>query len=173
VGEQPTRDGAAGRGVPGRTRRVHGGEFPDAEPVTVEQLLARQDTSVGRRRAARRVEDRIPVAPAEPPPVVRAGLPPVPGAPAMPTPQTGLPAVPGAPRFLPKAARPPVPGAPAAWEPDARPSRRSGPIPPLPGRFPRPSRRAAPARGCRADPPARPRAPAGAGWCGRWSRWPR
>jgi LCP family protein required for cell wall assembly len=136
VGEQPTRDGAAGRGVPGRTRRAHGGEFPDAEPVTVEQLLARQDTSVGRRRAARRVEDRIPVAPAEPPPVVRAGLPPVPGAPAMPTPQTGLPAVPGAPRFLPKAARPPVPGAPAAWEPDARPSRRSGPIPPLPGRFP-------------------------------------
>ncbi|SDE36944.1 transcriptional attenuator, LytR family [Blastococcus fimeti] len=29
-----------------------------------------------------------------------------------------------------------MPGAPAAWEPEARPSRRSGPIPPLPGTLP-------------------------------------
>ncbi|MET0765762.1 MAG: LCP family protein [Blastococcus sp.] len=138
VGEHPTRDGAAGRGVPGRTRRAHDGESPGAEPLTVEQLLARQGSTVGRRRAARRVEDRIPVAPAEPPPVVRGGLPPVPGAPAIPTPQAGLPPVPGAARVLAQAGRLPVPGAPAAWEPDARPSRRSGPIPPLPGRPPPP-----------------------------------
>ena len=135
VGDRPTRDDAGSRGVPGRTRRAHDGEHPGAEPVTVEQLLARQGSSVGRRRAARRVEERMPVAPAEPPPVVRAGLPPVPGAKSTPaptpSPQAGLPPVPAA-------LRPPAPAAPPPWEPDVRPSRRSGPIPPLPGRVPPP-----------------------------------
>src|SRR5215211_5275520 len=46
VGDQPTRDGAGGRdvsgGVPGRTRRSRDGDPSGAEPVTVEQLLARQ-----------------------------------------------------------------------------------------------------------------------------------
>ena len=57
VGEQPTWDGAGTRGVPGRTRRAHDDDRPGAEPVTVEQLLARQGSATGRRRAARRVEE--------------------------------------------------------------------------------------------------------------------
>ena len=46
VGEQPTWDGADSRGVPGRTRRAREGDGRAAEPVTVEQLLARQGGSV-------------------------------------------------------------------------------------------------------------------------------
>jgi LCP family protein required for cell wall assembly len=148
VGEQPTRDGAGGRdvsgGVPGRTRRSRDGDRSGAEPVTVEQLLARQDGAVSRRRAARRVEEppqealsrrsaRIPVDPA---PAIRSGLPPVPGAGAGAMRQAGLPPVPAPPvQPAPQGGLPPVPGParPAAWEPDSRPSRRSGPIPPLPG----------------------------------------
>ena len=44
---------------------------------------------------------------------------------------------------MPQLSRPPVPvlDPPAAWEPAARPSRRSGPIPPLPGRVPPPPAR--------------------------------
>jgi LCP family protein required for cell wall assembly len=106
--------------------------------VTVEQLLARQGDGAVRRRAARRAADPVPER-ATPPEraddasAVRAGLPPVPGA-ARPasrhaSAQPGLPPVPG-----PQAGLPPVPGrGPAAWAPDERPSRRSGPIPPLPG----------------------------------------
>ena len=157
VGDEPTRDGAGSRGVAGRTRRAHDGEHPGAQPVTVEQLVARQSSSVGRRRAARRVEEPIPVAPAEPPPVVRSGLPPVPGAPPPPTPQPGLPPVPATPRVLPQTLRPPVPDrAPAAWEPDARPSRRSGPIPPLPGRVPPPGPAASRPRTTTPRKPERP-----------------
>ena len=80
VGEQPRWDGAGTRGVPGRTRRAHDGDHPGGEPVTVEQLVARQGSAIGRRRAARRVEE--PVEPVRPDdvPEVRAGLPPVPGA---------------------------------------------------------------------------------------------
>ncbi|MCF6509055.1 LytR family transcriptional regulator, partial [Blastococcus sp. MG754426] len=54
MGDQPARDGAGDRDLPGRTR---GGRTPRggaAEPVTVEQLLARQGNDVGGRRAARR-----------------------------------------------------------------------------------------------------------------------
>jgi LCP family protein required for cell wall assembly len=150
VGEQPTRDGAGGhgnshggsRGVPERSRRSRDGEQSAADPVTVEQLLARQGSAVGsRRRAARRVEEpreqrpqaRITV---EPAPAVRSGLPPVPGAGNGAVRQGGLPPVPGAAaRPAPQTGLPPVPlpARPAAWEPDGRPSRRSGPIPPLPG----------------------------------------
>ena len=160
VGEQPRWDGGrnghgVSRGVPGRTRRAREGEVSAAEPVTVEQLLARQgDSGVGR-RAARRIEE---------PPAVRAGLPPVPGASAAGVRQPGLPPVPGAAaRSGPQPGLPPVPvidRPPSSWEPADRPSRRSGPIPPLPGRVPpappdagRPPRRPprAPER-----PPARP-----------------
>jgi LCP family protein required for cell wall assembly len=136
VGEQPRRDGAGGRDVPGRTRRDD--RTPTSESVTVEQLIARQGSStVGRRRAARRVEEPAPQILDEQP-AVRAGLPPVPGA----VRQAGLPPVPGAPsRPGVQAGLPPVPvapGPPSAWEPDSRPSRRSGPVPPLPGLAPPP-----------------------------------
>ena len=138
VGEQPRRDGT------GRSRRAD----RSSEPVTVEQVLARQGSTVGRRRAARRVEEPPAWPPQDPPPAVRAGLPPVPGAPGGAVRQPGLPPVPGAAvRPAPQAGLPPVPmslsapsvptpappRAPASWEPDSRPSRRSGPIPPLPG----------------------------------------
>jgi LCP family protein required for cell wall assembly len=66
----------------------------------------------------------------------------VPGAAGGAARQAGLPPVPGAAgRPAAQPARPPVPSAdrPAAWAPDERPSRRSGPIPPLPGRAPLPS----------------------------------
>ena len=142
MGDQPTRDGAGGQGNayggPGRTRRSRDGASTGADPVTVEQLVARQGSTVGRRRAARRVEEPVdrPHAPVEAEPA-RSGLPPVPGGAPGAVRQAGLPPVPGASaRSAPQAGLPPVPGpapAPAAWEPDSRPSRRSGPIPPLPG----------------------------------------
>ncbi|MET0763626.1 MAG: LytR C-terminal domain-containing protein [Blastococcus sp.] len=121
--------------------------------MTVEQLLARQGSAVGRRRAARRVEEPARI-PADPPPGVRAGLPPVPGGRPAAGRRPGLPPVPPASPLTPhpslpltpmpplserpdaQAGLPPVPpssGGPAGWAPDSRPSRRSGPIPPLPG----------------------------------------
>jgi LCP family protein required for cell wall assembly len=148
VGEQPTRgaDGSGvSRGAPGRTRRGREGEPGSAQPITVEQLLARQGSAVGRRRAARRVEEpplRVDKPPLraldEPLPSVPAGLPPVPGGGAAPR-RGGLPPVPALGRPAPSAGLPPIPSAarpPASWTPDSRPSRRSGPVPPLPGRFP-------------------------------------
>ncbi|MDT0274777.1 LCP family protein [Blastococcus goldschmidtiae] len=138
MGDEPTADDAGNRGGPDGSRRHRGGPAP----LTVEQLLARPGSTSGR-RAARR-EGGLPSAPAAPPPGVRNGLPPVPGAgtalpsaPPPPAPQPGLPPVPGA---APRPVRPPVAGAPAAWQPDPRPSRRSGPIPPLPGTVPPPPR---------------------------------
>jgi LCP family protein required for cell wall assembly len=153
VGDQPTWDGAGSRDVPGRTRRVRDGRSTPAEPVTVEQLLARQGSSVGRRRAARRLEE--PDLWQEPPPAVRTGLPPVPGAPsgqeAPVSRRGGLPPVPGE-RVRRIAFPAPVPvhepdDGPASWAPAGRPSRRSGPLPPLPGVGPAtgdPSRRRPP-----------------------------
>jgi LCP family protein required for cell wall assembly len=176
VGEKPTWDGSGSRGVPGRTRRSHDDAAPGADPVTVEQLVARQGgPTTGRRRAARRVEERrveepVPVRP-EDVPVVRAGLPPVPGGLAAPPPaqQAGLPPVPGAARVTPQLGLPPVPvlerGA-TVWEPDVRPSRRSGPIPPLPGLFP-PPEDAAPPRKSRPRGPGRPPASPGRRRLGR------
>jgi LCP family protein required for cell wall assembly len=156
VGDQPRRDGAGSsrdsRGTPRRTRHGQDADRAAAEPVTVEQLLARQGNSVGRRRAARRVEEpdayrrppHEPVAYRRPPvessPVRQAGRPPVPGRP--------MPAA-----AVPPPPRPPVPTPqPTGWEPDSRPSRRSGPIPPLPGLTPRPA--------TKAEKPARPGRPA-------------
>ncbi|WP_456556280.1 LCP family protein [Blastococcus sp. SYSU D00922] len=160
MGDKPTWDaGGSGvpRGGPGRSRRSRDGEQPGG--LTVEQLLSRQDTGVGRRRAARRVEEPVLRAPEEPPPAVRAGLPPVPGAAAPPARQGGLPPVPGAARPAAQPALPPVPPGPRPqvdWHPDNRPVRRSGPIPPLPGLFPPPEPADRP-RGARpARPPASP-----------------
>ncbi|RBY80330.1 LytR family transcriptional regulator [Blastococcus sp. TF02-09] len=133
MGDEPTADYAGARGVPDGSRRERGA----AEPLTVEQLLARPGSTTGGRRAARR-QGGQPSAPFAPPPGVRNGLPPVPPGSTTPPPpsQAGLPPVPGAAR----PGLPPVPGAPADWRPDARPSRRSGPIPPLPGTVPPPVR---------------------------------
>ncbi|MGY1917281.1 LCP family protein [Blastococcus sp. SYSU DS0973] len=200
MGDQPTRDGAGDGDVPGRTRRGRAAQGGAGEPVTVEQLIARQGSAVGGRRAARRgavepgrssglgrataaeAEERrrrpgrrpaadrggTTAAPdrtaarAEDVPAAQAGLPPVPGAARPPGSQAGLPPVPSAHAGAPPVAGigleeppvrsglPPVPGAhpgpppvpptpgrsPAAWAPDERPSRRSGPIPPLPGLAP-------------------------------------
>ena len=174
MGDQPTRDGGDDRRVPGRTRHGRSAGAGAAEPVTVEQLLARQGDGGSRRRAARRAESgpqqqvparRPPGSRPDDVPAVRAGLPPVPGAlrpdspapgvqpglppvpgsqagpPLLPGPQAGLPPVPGS-----QAGLPPVPGrGPASWVPEERPSRRSGPIPPLPGLAAPPGRPAAPA----------------------------
>ena len=56
MGDQPTRNGADDRDVPGRTRRSRAADGRQADPVTVEQLLARQGSAAGSRRAARRGE---------------------------------------------------------------------------------------------------------------------
>jgi LCP family protein required for cell wall assembly len=164
VGDKPTRD-AGGSGVPRSApgRRSRDGEPTGAQHITVEQLLARQDGGTSRRRAARRAEQPVLRAPEEPPPVVRAGLPPVPGA-ARPAAQPGLPPVPAAPPSAPAVSAPPAVPAPAGtrppagFAPDRGPVRRSGPVPPLPGRFPPPGTdgppRGRPARAPR--PPASP-----------------
>ncbi len=83
-------------------------------PVTVEQLLARQGGSTGRRAARRTGEVPIPLAPGESLPPHRGPLPPVPGTPADPQESAG-----------PRRGLPPVPGAPAGVQ-------RSAPVPPLP-----------------------------------------
>lgn len=156
VGDEPRADDARRRGVSDGSRRRR----TDAEPLTVEQLLGRSGTTAHRRRAARR-EGATPSAPAAPPPGVRDGLPPVPGGRAAtppPTPQAGLPPVPGA---APRPVRPPVQAGPASWGPESRPSRRSGPIPPLPGTVP-PLPGTTPPTGRRVRPsrsPARPTTP--------------
>lgn len=185
MGDQPTRGGAGDRDAPGRNRRSRSGAGSGVEPLTVEQLLARQGGAPGgapgRRRAARRADGSpaVPVAPAEPPAGVRGGMPPVPD----PAPRAGLPPVPAAPARrgepLPSVRRsepvgsgvplppvrhsapvPPLPGLPrsttaAPAGPDARPVRRSGPVPPLPGRTP-PSRPSGPGDRTRRRFPSRP-----------------
>ena len=151
---------------------------PGAEPVTVEQLLARQGSATGRRRAARRVEE--PVEPRRSGPRSRAGSArrrsrPCPGAlrPPVPAPQAGLPPVA---RRRPRRVTPAA-GAAARPRPRAerrrcgsrtvRPSRRSGPDPAparaLPAAAARPPRRPGRARPRAPRAAARP-APAGAGW---------
>ncbi|MBW8765862.1 MAG: LCP family protein, partial [Geodermatophilales bacterium] len=161
MGDQPRRDGAVDRGVPGRPRR---GERPGAEAITVEQLLARQERAVGRRRADRRADEPRLTAPADPPPVVRDGLPPVPGAPARRTVRPGLPPVPPSGLSHPSEPLPsgPMPArlfpsarVPVA-DPDGRPSRMSGPIPPLPGRIPPPTAERPRRRRPAGRPPASP-----------------
>ena len=116
MGDQPTEDGGAGdRDVPAGIRSPRRGEASGAQPVTVEQLLARQGSvpgrgAPGRRRAAGLAQATPDVRPDDFP-SVRHGMPPVPGAEPPVAARAGLPPV------------PPAPG---------RPGRRSGPIPPLP-----------------------------------------
>ncbi|MGY1630102.1 LCP family protein [Geodermatophilus sp. SYSU D01186] len=133
--------------------------MPAREPITVEQLIARQGGEVGRRRAARTGEIPLPLG--EQAPAHRRGLPPVPGddaraeprerraddTPARPreraadeTPRRGFPPVPAASAAgttppEPRPTSPPGPPAPSEEPPAAR-SARSGlpPVPPLPGR---------------------------------------
>jgi LCP family protein required for cell wall assembly len=160
VGEKPRWDGAGTRGVPGRTRRAHDDDRQGAEPVTVEQLITRQGSpTTGRRRAARRVEEL---------PAVRTGLPPVPGGPAVqPGARAARPPVHAGAQISPQLGLPPVPVLDrtldrernsALWQPEVRPSRRSGPIPPLPGLFPPPGNAAGPPRKTRPRRPQRPAA---------------
>lgn len=154
VGDQPTWEGAGNRDAPAGSRLSSAVRPPvsrpsDAEPVTVEQVVARSGGSVGRRRAARRAEPapdpgRQGSAP-EPGVAVRGGLPPVPAAAARELP----------PRPQPPAAGTRGPTLPEA--PDERPVRRSGPIPPLPHLT-----AAASAGSTRREPRAR-RPPAGPG----------
>ncbi|MGY1752934.1 LCP family protein [Blastococcus sp. SYSU D01042] len=155
VGDEPRADDARSRGVPDGSRRRR----DPAEPLTVEQLLSRSGSTARGRRAARR-SGEIPAAPAVPPPGVRDGLPPVPGGTTTPppSPQAGLPPVPGA---APRPPRPPAPGSPAGWQPERRPSRRSGPIPPLPGTVPPLPGTSAAGNGRRRPPraPSRPSTP--------------
>lgn len=168
MGDEPRRDGAVDRGVPGRPRR---GERPGAEPITVEQLLARQGRAVGGRRAARRADELRLTAPADPPPVVRDGLLPVPGAPARRTVQPGLPPVPPSGLSHPSEPLPSgpmparlFPSAPVpVADPDSRRSRRAAPSRRSPGGSPRPrpSDRAGAGR-----PGVRRQVPVVAGSCG-------
>ncbi|MFW3171811.1 LytR family transcriptional regulator, partial [Geodermatophilus sp. CPCC 206100] len=81
MGDERTRDDAEnGRGAGRfRGRRRPPAQPAGREPITVEQLIAKQGSEVGRRRAARTGEIPIPLAPGEQPPAHRRGLPPVPG----------------------------------------------------------------------------------------------
>ncbi|MGK5111086.1 MULTISPECIES: LCP family protein [unclassified Geodermatophilus] len=86
MGDKRTRDDAGDGRAPGRFRgrrrpapQPPATGTPGREPITVEQLIARQGGEVGRRRAARTGEIPLPLAPGEQPPAHRRGLPPVPG----------------------------------------------------------------------------------------------
>jgi LCP family protein required for cell wall assembly len=160
VGNERTRDDAGearssgrprGRRRPAAPTPAAAGGTPAREPITVEQLLARQGGEVGRRRAARTGEIPLPLATGEKVPERRRGLPPVPAestpAPAArtpsgrragdvprvaddtPAPQRGLPPVPGG-SPGPPAAVPPEPDLVAQPETPAEPP-RSG-LPPVP-----------------------------------------
>src|SRR6185312_8132733 len=136
VGDQPNRDGGDDRRVPGSSRAR--ADQPGAQPLTVEQLLARQGgPATGRRRAARRGEpgahergrsdtgrSEAPRlrAPEAPPAGTRGGLPPVPGgrSPEPPPPASTTPPPSGR-----RTGLPPVPDAGA---------RHSRPVPPMPSR---------------------------------------
>jgi LCP family protein required for cell wall assembly len=81
-----TRDDAGDARSPGRLRGrrrpaapspAAAGGAPAREPITVEQLIARQGGEVGRRRAARTGEIPLPLAVGEKPRERRSGLPPV------------------------------------------------------------------------------------------------
>ncbi|MGY1691068.1 LytR C-terminal domain-containing protein [Geodermatophilus sp. SYSU D01105] len=86
MGDKRTRDEAGDGRTPGRfLGRRRPAQQPPAdpsrparEPITVEQLIARQGGEVGRRRAARTGEIPLPLTAGEPAPPHRRGLPPVP-----------------------------------------------------------------------------------------------
>jgi LCP family protein required for cell wall assembly len=163
VGDQGPRSGDD-RSAAGRARRS--ANRPGASPLTVEQLVARQGVDTGRRRAARRADvgSPPPGTPGSPgltasprPADVRNGMPPVPGAalpaaalPAQLAPErrAGLPPVPSL---------PPHPSLPLTGLPYAPvgPTRKSAPVPPLPGTAP-----ARPGSTKRARPPKPERSPA-------------
>ncbi|WP_233491288.1 LCP family protein [Blastococcus sp. TBT05-19] len=147
-----------GEGV-GRRRASRRAAEPRAEAPARRAAEPRAGAPARRAPVARGPE--TPAARSDESPAVRAGLPPVPGAvrparpaggstaapevqpgpPPLPALQPGLPPVPAAaPAPAPiapavQAGLPPVPGSSGAslWAPAERPSRRSGPIPPLPG----------------------------------------
>lgn len=165
MGDKRTRDDAGdarssgrprGRRRPAASSPAAGGGTPAREPITVEQLIARQGGEVGRRRAARTGEIPLPLAAGEKTPERRRGLPPVPvedtpaardavrapsgrragdvprAADATPAPQRGLPPVPGGTAVRASAfpATPPaVPSQPE--DPAASQPPRSG-LPPVP-----------------------------------------
>ncbi|SDN38233.1 transcriptional attenuator, LytR family [Geodermatophilus siccatus] len=94
VGNERTRDDAGearssgrlrGRRRPAAPSPAAGEGTPAREPITVEQLIARQGGEVGRRRAARTGEIPLPLATGEKAPERRRGLPPVPADPSAPT----------------------------------------------------------------------------------------
>jgi hypothetical protein len=94
VGNERTRDDAEearssgrsrGRRRPAAPSPAASGGTPGREPITVEQLIARQGGEVGRRRAARTGEIPLPLATGEKTPERRRGLPPVPADPSAPT----------------------------------------------------------------------------------------
>ncbi|TFV60484.1 LytR family transcriptional regulator, partial [Geodermatophilus sp. DF01-2] len=87
MGDKRTRDDARDGRTPGRSRvrrrpaapsPAAGDGTPAREPITVEQLIARQGGEVGRRRAARTGEIPLPLAVGARAPAHRRGLPPVP-----------------------------------------------------------------------------------------------
>ncbi|SDN94961.1 LCP family protein [Geodermatophilus sp. DSM 45219] len=152
MGDKRTRDDAGdargagrlrGRRHPAPQSPVTGGDVPAREPITVEQLIARQGGEVGRRRAARTGEIPLPLAIGEKAPAHRRGRPPVPAedVPAADRPQARAPfgrrtadgpsAVDATP--APQRGLPPVPGGSAAARPPApAPQPAPGAVPPLP-----------------------------------------
>jgi LCP family protein required for cell wall assembly len=164
VGDKRTRDDAGdarssgrlrGRRRPAAPSPAAGGGAPAREPITVEQLIARQGGEVGRRRAARTGEIPLPLAAGEKVPERRRGLPPVPAEDApvarepvrapsgrragdapraaddTPAPQRGLPPVPGGPAVRAAASA----GTPAVVPPPEDPAASQAPrggLPPVP-----------------------------------------
>ena len=157
MGNERTRDDAGEARSSGRSR---GRRRPDApspaagdgtpvrQPITVEQLIARQGGEVGRRRAARTGEIPLPLAAGEKTPERRRGLPPVPADPPTPTTPPAPAALPAArlpsgrragdvPRAAddtpaPQRGLPPVPGGPAGRAPAVAGPPAAVPPPPVP-----------------------------------------
>ncbi|HYX97768.1 MAG TPA: LCP family protein [Geodermatophilus sp.] len=157
MGNERTRDDAGEARSSGRSR---GRRRPDApspaagdgtpvrQPITVEQLIARQGGEVGRRRAARTGEIPLPLAAGEKTPERRRGLPQVPADPPTPTTPPAPAALPAA--RLPSGRRagdvlraaddtpapqrglPPVPGGPAGRAPAVAGPPAAVPPPPVP-----------------------------------------
>jgi LCP family protein required for cell wall assembly len=157
VGNERTRDDAGearssgrsrGRRRPAAPSPAASGGTPGREPITVEQLIARQGGEVGRRRAARTGEIPLPLATGEKTPERRRGLPPVPADPSAPTAPPAPAAAPAA--RLPSGRRsgdvsraaddtpapqrglPPVPGGPAGRAPAVAGTPAAVPPPPAP-----------------------------------------
>ena len=157
MGNERTRDDAGearssgslrGRRRPAAPSPAPGGGTPGREPITVEQLIARQGGEVGRRRAARTGEIPLPLATGEQTPERRRGLPAVPADASAPS-APPAPAAPPAARLpsgrrsgdVPRAADdtpapqrglPPVPGGPVGRAPAVVGTPAAVPPPPAP-----------------------------------------